>query len=191
MATLPFSTETAWTLLSGDGERNVYAAFRDAAGNETAELSASVTVDETPPTGTRVTVAEGAEVIKLIARLEGVRWVGALRVIDKVDASLQLKDATWAYDTQSDLAAMYVVLHKDVSVQQGEGLLARYGQVKSFAASSLFLQSLVFLLNNSGGMKNTSWCGFQNNVSSLGRGPFPVGTLAFPLGAIFIHEESI
>jgi hypothetical protein len=60
-----FLPVTTWTLQSGDGDRAVYAAFRDAAGNETAELSASVTVDQTAPTGARISVAGGSEVIML------------------------------------------------------------------------------------------------------------------------------
>ncbi len=71
-----------------------------------------------------------------ITNLGGVRWLGALRTNDKIDASLQIKDSTWAYDAQSNMAALDVLLHKDVSAQQGESLLARYGQVQSYAASS-------------------------------------------------------
>jgi hypothetical protein len=43
----------AWTLPSGDGVKTVYVQFRDAAGNvSAAEISDTITLDETPPTGT-------------------------------------------------------------------------------------------------------------------------------------------
>jgi len=71
-----------------------------------------------------------------IASLPGVRWLGTFQAGDKNDASLSVTDAPWAFDAQIGLAALYVLLHKDVSAGQGEGLLARYGEVKSYAASS-------------------------------------------------------
>jgi alpha-tubulin suppressor-like RCC1 family protein len=43
---------TSWTLSAGDGTKTVYARFIDNAGNQTGfSISASITLDSTPPTG--------------------------------------------------------------------------------------------------------------------------------------------
>lgn len=42
---------TDWTILPNDGEKIVYARFRDAAGNSTEVVSAKVMLDMTPPNG--------------------------------------------------------------------------------------------------------------------------------------------
>lgn len=40
-----------WTLIPGDGEKTVYAMFRDQAGNATEILSSKIKLDMTPPNG--------------------------------------------------------------------------------------------------------------------------------------------
>ena len=40
-----------WTILPGDGEKTVYARFRDEAGNVSDVLSAKINLDMTPPNG--------------------------------------------------------------------------------------------------------------------------------------------
>ncbi len=47
----PFSNTRAWTLLSGDGTKTVYAKFKDAAGNETQTVSASILLNSSAPVG--------------------------------------------------------------------------------------------------------------------------------------------
>ncbi len=55
----PFRTEMPWRLSYGDGEKTVYARFRDAHGLVSATVSDSITLDTTAPTGT-LTIDEGA-----------------------------------------------------------------------------------------------------------------------------------
>jgi hypothetical protein len=54
----PFAAQRSWTLASGDGTKSVTVCFKDAAGL-TAQASASIILDTTPPTGT-VALAGGA-----------------------------------------------------------------------------------------------------------------------------------
>ncbi len=47
----PFTPSKTWTLTEGDGEKTVYAKFRDVVGNETSPVSDSIILDTTSPTG--------------------------------------------------------------------------------------------------------------------------------------------
>ena len=44
-----YATTKSWTLSSGDGPKTVYAKFKDAAGNWSAAVSDTITLDSTPP----------------------------------------------------------------------------------------------------------------------------------------------
>lgn len=44
-----YATSKSWTLGKGDGKKTVYARFRDAAGNISKALSATIILDTTPP----------------------------------------------------------------------------------------------------------------------------------------------
>jgi hypothetical protein len=46
-----YSNSKVWMLVSGNGSRTVYARFRDAAGNISANASASIVLDTLAPTG--------------------------------------------------------------------------------------------------------------------------------------------
>ncbi|MCC5877948.1 MAG: hypothetical protein JJU11_17155, partial [Candidatus Sumerlaeia bacterium] len=51
---LPYDTSSTWTINSGDGNRIVYAQYRDAVGNTTPgglDIFDSILLDQTPPTG--------------------------------------------------------------------------------------------------------------------------------------------
>jgi hypothetical protein len=54
-----YAISTTWTLTSGDGNKTVYACFKDNAGNISATASDTVTLDTTAPAGS-VVVAGGA-----------------------------------------------------------------------------------------------------------------------------------
>ena len=45
----PYTTTKTWTLTAGDRVKTVFAQFRDPAGNWSAPVSASITLDTTPP----------------------------------------------------------------------------------------------------------------------------------------------
>jgi len=51
-----FAATASWTLAAGDGTKTVYAQFIDMAGNvSTAAISASITLDTTPPAAPAIT----------------------------------------------------------------------------------------------------------------------------------------
>jgi hypothetical protein len=47
----PFASSKTWTLIQGDGEKTVYAKFRDVVGNETSPVSDSIILDSISPAG--------------------------------------------------------------------------------------------------------------------------------------------
>ncbi len=49
-AWVPFNPTPTWNLSAGDGDKTIYARFRDAAGNVTITQSADVALDTVPPT---------------------------------------------------------------------------------------------------------------------------------------------
>jgi uncharacterized repeat protein (TIGR01451 family) len=60
-----FASSKSWTLLAGDGPKTVYVRFRDAAGNWSPSVSATITLDQTPPgapQGVTASVVGGAQV---------------------------------------------------------------------------------------------------------------------------------
>ncbi|MEW5850656.1 MAG: FG-GAP-like repeat-containing protein [Myxococcota bacterium] len=59
-AWIPYAPTTSVSLPPGDGTKQVFARFRDAAGNETAEVSASVELDTTAPPPPTVTLGDGS-----------------------------------------------------------------------------------------------------------------------------------
>lgn len=60
-AWFPFTTFISdWKLNPGDGEKTVYARFKDAAGNISNTLSAKVTLDTQPPSG-KLVINEGGK----------------------------------------------------------------------------------------------------------------------------------
>jgi hypothetical protein len=59
-----------------------------------------------------------------------------LTAADKQDASLRLEESPWAHDAATGQAALYVMLHRDVTAETGASLLAGYGEVKSSASAA-------------------------------------------------------
>jgi hypothetical protein len=60
----PYKDNFEWGLESGDGERFVYAKFKDNAGNISEIISDGIIVDATPPQKCSVLVNDGAEVTR-------------------------------------------------------------------------------------------------------------------------------
>ena len=56
-----FEANTTVTFSEADGPKNLYAKFKDAAGNETDEISASVTLDTTGTINGLIVVEEKAD----------------------------------------------------------------------------------------------------------------------------------
>ncbi|GAB4270827.1 MAG: hypothetical protein Kow0029_07940 [Candidatus Rifleibacteriota bacterium] len=51
-----FKTPISWTLEEGDGEKEVFGVFRDAAGNEYGPVSSKITLDTVPPSGNTISL---------------------------------------------------------------------------------------------------------------------------------------
>jgi subtilisin family serine protease len=63
-----------------------------------------------------------------VASVPGVRWVGNLTVQDKLQPELQAqKLGSWAYDPASNLIALLVQFHKDISLEQGSAVVEAHG----------------------------------------------------------------
>ncbi len=58
---MPFRTAIAWTLEGPEGIHYVHAKFKDAAGNESEAITASIQSDFTPPVVNIFSINEGAE----------------------------------------------------------------------------------------------------------------------------------
>ncbi len=60
----PFANAKKWVLAGRDGEKLVFARFRDAAGNVTSPISASILLDSQPPVATQVKINGGQAIGK-------------------------------------------------------------------------------------------------------------------------------
>ena len=57
-----FDSVKKWIIeLPGDGDKTVYAKFKDFAGNESSVISTGITLDTTPPQGGTVSINDGAK----------------------------------------------------------------------------------------------------------------------------------
>jgi len=54
----PFASSLTWILSTGDGDKTVWAQFMDPAGNETAAIPATITLETSGPTAPAVTLVE-------------------------------------------------------------------------------------------------------------------------------------
>jgi hypothetical protein len=67
-----YATSKAWTLFSGDGEKSVYAKFRDAAGNVSAAATDSITLSTAPPPTDELAFEElGGQVVMEAEHFDG------------------------------------------------------------------------------------------------------------------------
>ncbi len=65
----PIKKYLKWTLSDGDGEKKLYAKFRDNAQNETRIVSSSIDVDSTPPSNLSITINGGDQTTR---HLDGI-----------------------------------------------------------------------------------------------------------------------
>ena len=54
-----YATSRPYNLPTGDGSKTVYVKFKDAAGNISTPVSNSIILDNTPPTGTSISINNG------------------------------------------------------------------------------------------------------------------------------------
>ena len=69
----PYAASAAWTLAGGkDGARTVYAQFADGAGNTSAVVSDTITLDTTAPTAVKTKPAKNAAGVSPTAKVKVV-----------------------------------------------------------------------------------------------------------------------
>ena len=59
----PYATTKSWTLTSGDGQKTVYAKFKDPSGNWSNPVSDTITLDTTPPSITFTSPTDGQIIV--------------------------------------------------------------------------------------------------------------------------------
>jgi len=81
-----------------------------------------------------------------VMNVPGVRWMGNLTVRDKLQPELQAEElAPWAYDPASDLLALLVQFHRDVSLEEGRAVVeAHSGRIVDQVA---FINTLIVHLD--------------------------------------------
>ena len=84
----PIQKYLKWTLSEGDGEKTLYARFRDNAKNETEVVSASVDIDSTPPSDLMLTINGGDQTSR---HIDGI-----------VELAIKAKDAKYMMISNSE-----------------------------------------------------------------------------------------
>ncbi len=59
-----YSTIKNWNLAAGDGDKEIFAKFKDNAGNLSDIVSAKIHLDKTPPRGGKITINKGHDITK-------------------------------------------------------------------------------------------------------------------------------
>lgn len=76
---IPFQSQIAWLLSEGNGEKRVYARFRDDIGNSTVFVSATITYNRDLPQAPVITTPEqGSTVNQRVIKVEGTAEPGAI-----------------------------------------------------------------------------------------------------------------
>jgi hypothetical protein len=128
-----YNESKAYTLPSGDGPKTVYVQLKDAAGNESAAISATIMLDTAAPSGT-VTINGGAVVAK--------ESTVTLALADGDSGATQMRfsedGATW---TEWEV---YIVT-REYALPVGDGAKTVYVQLKDAASneSNVFSDTIV------------------------------------------------
>ena len=56
-----FNSDVKWILTSGEGNKKVYAIFKDSVGNEYGPISSEITIDTVAPTGNSISILQTEE----------------------------------------------------------------------------------------------------------------------------------
>ncbi|RMF16929.1 MAG: hypothetical protein D6761_05400, partial [Candidatus Dadabacteria bacterium] len=102
----PFTTVVPWVLSSGDGQKTVYARFRDRAGNESPVTWATISLDTTPPLNPFVLIQDDNGVTRGPTIDVQVNAVDAaqMRIATSPSALLSASWTTYAVAATVDLA---------------------------------------------------------------------------------------
>ncbi|NOZ85769.1 MAG: hypothetical protein GXP49_05830 [Deltaproteobacteria bacterium] len=129
-----YQAEMSWLLSAGDGQKTVYAKFRDSAGNESAAVSDGIELDTGAPTSVSVSVDEGSEVNSREITLS-LSAVGADEM--RVSESPGFDGASWeAYGTS-----------KSWTLSSGDGQKVIYAQFRDLAGNESDVATAVVTLD--------------------------------------------
>lgn len=71
----PFQKNIKWTLPTGEGNKTVYAVFKDSANNQYGPISAVITLDTIPPDGNSIQVLETSESNSAVATFSLIKML--------------------------------------------------------------------------------------------------------------------
>ncbi|MGQ9583589.1 MAG: Ig-like domain-containing protein, partial [Thermoplasmatota archaeon] len=114
-----------WELRPGDGERSVYAVFRDAAGHTSSVASDSIILDTTPPS-LSLSLEGGAEYVRdrnVTLSLDASDNYGAAEMM--VSTSPTFAGASWEAFSPT----------RELTLPPEEGLVRVYARVRDFAGN--------------------------------------------------------
>lgn len=86
-AWIAFSDTVSWVIPTSDGEKTVFAQFRDGAGNEYGPVSAKITLDTVAPTGNTISLLATEDPTSEVATFALVASLPIFLHFDAADAS--------------------------------------------------------------------------------------------------------
>ncbi|MGI5861877.1 MAG: fibronectin type III domain-containing protein, partial [Myxococcales bacterium] len=123
------SSALPWSLPPGDGEKTVYARFKDAAGNVSAPVSGTIRLLATPPTGGSVTIEGGAPVTSKSTVSLDIFATGAKKMLVLVDGE---PDGDWVdYGTSAEVSLDATQGNRVISVRFRNEALVEGGGASS------------------------------------------------------------
>ena len=84
---IPFSDTVSWVIPTSDGEKEIFAQFRDGAGNEYGPVSAKITLDTVAPTGNTISLLATEDPTSEVATFALVASLPIFLHFDAADAS--------------------------------------------------------------------------------------------------------
>lgn len=125
---IPYKEQASWQLPFGDGDKIVYAKFKDAAGNVSSPLTDEITLDTTPPSAPSLIINGGSdyttnpEVILALSAQDKLSGVAQMRV----NSSDSFTGIQWeAYNTKKE----------DFQLVNGDGRYTIYAQFQDGAGN--------------------------------------------------------
>ena len=121
-----YSTTHAWDLSSGDGAKTVEAKYRDVAGNVSDVVSDTITLDQTPPTGSSVSINDSAATATQVTVTLTLAGSDALSGVSQMRFSAD--GSSW------DAWGTFTTTHTRV-LSPTDGLQAAYAQLRDTAGN--------------------------------------------------------
>lgn len=132
-----YASQSAWTLVGGDGTKTVYGRVRDAAGNVSAALSDTITLDTSVPAENGVSVNNGA---LFTNQITVTLFIGANPGIAKMQISNEGNFAGAAWEPYSSRQTWQITNYPGSAIPRF--VYARYQDVDG-AVSSTYLDDII------------------------------------------------